>query len=150
MEVTRATVVGPGGELREAIEQRFAAGGAELTDDDPSVVVVLAVVPTNVTDDRDALDTGVLRVLSELQRVHGSFAAAGGRIVVVCGDPGRGTTAARAAAAATRSLVGSLAVEWAPSTTFATVVSGTSTIESAADACWFAATAPSGTVVELG
>ncbi|MCC6227084.1 MAG: hypothetical protein IT195_11870 [Microthrixaceae bacterium] len=151
MEGIRARIDGGTPELSKAVEAHLVAAGAEIVEDGPSVVVLLAAVSAEHNSAQDAIAGGLLGPSAQLQRAHGEFGPSGGRVVVVVGDPTEGSIASRAGAAAARSLVASLAVEWAPSTTFATVSCREgSDAASVARACAFAVGAPAGTTVEMG
>lgn len=114
------------------------------------IVIALDEGHSTTAGDGEALRATIVGAMTALQKAHTSFAGAPGRIVVVHRDPTQGSIAARAAAGAARSLVGSLAVEWAPSTTFARVATAPDSDEATiAAACRYAADAPAGTVVEL-
>lgn len=151
MEGIRARISGGSTQLREAVAAHLVEAGAEIVEDGPSVVVVLAAVSAELDDAGEAVAGGLLGPSAQLQRAHGEFGPSGGRVVVVVGDPTDGTIASRAGAAAARSLVASLAVEWAHRTTFATVSCGDGADAAAvARACAFAVDAPAGTTVEMG
>lgn len=153
MEGTQVRGVGENTDLQVAV--------ASLIDDDlidePLVIVLVDTTGTGAGPDGDhgvddePIRLGIVGLASELQSARSAFGESGGRIVVVHPDPSDGPIAARAAAAGARSLIGSLAVEWAPLVGFATVITDrTHDPETVAGACRFAAAAPIGTTVHLG
>ncbi len=153
MEGTQVRGVGGNTDLQIAV--------ASLIDgdpiDEPLAIVLVDTTGTTTADDGghgvddEPIRVGIVGLASELQAARSAFGESGGRIVVVHPDPSDGPIAARAAAAGARSLIGSLAVEWAPLVSFATVVtSGAHDPATVAGACRFAAAAPIGTTVQVG
>lgn len=158
VEGSPTRIVGADEALRAALATRFA-----ILDDDataPLTIVICGASPgtgastteaTTAGEAEIAISRGIIDPFVAMQGAHSHHADRVGRIVVVHRDPAHGTVPARAAAAGAASLVGSLAAEWGPTTTFATVSFGPNTsVDAVADACRFASDAPAGTAVELG